>query len=384
MTKQEQINNLGKQLEEQIKNNTKLTQDFQKLQQIFMENQLNGNNDDNANQVAQIPFNDLDIYSQSLLDASLINATMSIKVHEALAGIGVGSGGGDFLVYLLVLERAKYFSSCVVFKGEEYKLIRLLYKALYYGSLNGSIAIVKEKEGYFLGYINNKKINLYGELEEVELQTFNYYNSQDFQSKTLTYKNKDINKVVIFDFNSEDFGLWVLCWFYLKHVYNFFETLINQQQLMNKKFVFRGDLQQPNIRKKVISSLVDRSVVIWLNKDIDLKQLDSPNVDLGQTFNLIENYTNYFDFHILGIRSKDISDSTKSRDIASQQLNHTTQADNKEQFIDYWVEDMLFKIKEQWNIDISFENRNISLSEDIKQKSMTIDKLNSNGGENYD
>lgn len=309
---------------------------------------------------------------------------MAINVKNALAGINAGGDSGDFLVYMLVLERARYFSSCVVFKGEDNDLIKLLYQALYYGSMNGSIAIVKEQEGYYLAYVTTKKINRYGKLEEVELQTFNYYNSKDFESENITIKKPSINKVVIFDFNSEDFGLWVLCWYYLKHVYNFFETLINQQQLLNKKFVFRGDLQNANLRQQVIKSLVDRSVVIWLNKDIDLRQLDSPNVDLGQTFNLIENYTNYFDFHILGIRSKDISDSTKSRDIASQQLNHATQADNKDQFIDYWIEDMLYKIKNQWNINIEFENRNISISEDIKQKSETINQLNSNGGENYD
>lgn len=388
MNKKEQIEKLNSTIKEQHESIKQLQTNLETVQNTFRDremayqaaqvNNLSGG-------IAKIPFNDLDIYSQKLLDPSLINTHMSIKVKDSLAGIGIESGGGgSFLVYLLVLERARYFQSCVVFKGEDTKLIKLLYKALFYGSMNGSIAIVKEDSKYFLAYVTTKKINKYGELKECELQTFNYHNTTDFESETLTYKGNNINKVIIFDFNNEDFGLWVLCWFYLNNIYEFFQTLINQQQLLNKKFVFRGDLQTPNIRDKVIKSIIDKSTVIWLDKDIDLKQLEAPNVDLGQTFNLIENYTNYFDFHILGIRTKDISDSSKSRDIASQQLNHTTQADNKEQYIDYFIEELLFKIKEQWKIEIEFENRNINLSEDIKQKSITIDKLNSGGGENYD
>lgn len=387
MTKKEQLEQLSKQLQEAISNNEKLKEEFNKLHTTFLQNEIanQANNMYNNQQVAQIPFNDLDIYSQTLLESNKINTLMSIKVKQALAGIGVeDSNSGNFLVYLLVLERARYFKACVVFKGDNYKLIKLLYEALYYGSMNGSIAIVNDKNRFYLGYVNTKKINKYGELEEVEIQTFNYHNTSDFESETISFKGEKAKQVIIFNFNNEDFGLWVLCWFYLTKIYEFFETLINQQQLLNKKFVFRGDLTQPNIRSQVIKSITDRSVVIWLNKDIDLKQLDTPNVDLGQTFNLIENYTNYFDFHILGIRTKDITDNTKSRDIASQQLNHQTQADNKDQYIDYYIEEMLFKIKEQWNIDITFENRNITISEDIKQKAITIDKLNSNGGENYD
>lgn len=385
MTKKEQIEQLGNALKEQTAKYDKLNDSFNKVNDAFMARQAAYEASQLNNTVAQIPFNDLDIYSQKILNEDMLNANMSIAVKNAMAGIGIENGGGGiFLIYLLVLERARYFSSCVVFKGENVKLIKLLYKALYYGSMNGSIAIIKEDNKFYLAYVITKKLDKFGELKECEVHTFNYFHSKDFESENITFKGEKLNNIIIFDFNNEDFGLWVLCWFYLKNIYEFFETLINQQQLMNKKFVFRGDLQTPNIRDKVIKSITDRSVVIWLNKDIDLKQLDSPQIDLGQTFNLIENYTNYFDFHILGIRSKDISDSTKSRDIASQQLNHTIQADNKDQYIDYFIEELLFKINEKWNIKIEFENRNISISDDIKQKSETIDKLNSGGGENYE
>ena len=95
--------------------------------------------------------------------------------------------------------------SCVQFDGENYKLIELLYKVLYYGSLNGQVGIVNDGKGYYLIYITKKNYDKYGNVTKVVGTTFNYLNSTDFKQEDITVK--DINQIVIFDFNNEDYGL---------------------------------------------------------------------------------------------------------------------------------------------------------------------------------
>ena len=95
--------------------------------------------------------------------------------------------------------------SCVQFDGDNYKLIELLYKALYYGSLNGQVGIVHDENGYYLIYITKKNYDKYGNVTKVEGTTFNYLNSTDFKQEDVTISN--MLQIVIFDFNNEDFGL---------------------------------------------------------------------------------------------------------------------------------------------------------------------------------
>ncbi|MBQ6628365.1 MAG: hypothetical protein IJH65_06045 [Methanobrevibacter sp.] len=44
--------------------------------------------------------------------------------------------------------------------------------------------------------------------------------------------------------------------------------------------------------------------------------------------------------------------SDKERDIASQQTNHATQNDNKNQFIDYFIEKFIREINAKFNTDL--------------------------------
>lgn len=209
MTKKEQIDNIASQLRDALNQNKELNEKYTKMYNMYIEQQgeitqaqLGGMTD-----VSKIPFNSLDVYSQNLLNEDVINTNMSIKVKQALAGVNEGASGGTMMLYLLILERARYFMSCVVFDSQNYRLVKTLYKALYYGAMNGSIAIVRENNGYFLAYINSRKYDRVGNLLECELQTFNYQNSKDFESEVLKYKGSKINDVVIFNFNNEDFGL---------------------------------------------------------------------------------------------------------------------------------------------------------------------------------
>ena len=325
------------------------------------------------------PFNNLNLNGQPYLDPNQINTNMSVMVKQKMSGLSEELGnGGDvsnqtWFSYIFILERAKYFMACVQFDGENYKLIQLLYKALYYGSLNGQIGIVHDENGYYLIYITKKNYDKYGNITKVEGTTFNYLNSSDFKQEDITISN--MLQIVIFDFNNEDFGLWVLAWIYVNNLYRFLTILLNQADLLNKRFVLRSDNNNSQLRAELSSILHNQSILIWLANDVELTQLETPDFDINQIFTLIENYTNYFDFHFLNMRVKDVSDSDKERDIASQQANHQTENNNKSQFVDYFIDKMVFDINEKWDEHISYKNRTVEIDDGITNQTKTLNKL---------
>ena len=325
------------------------------------------------------PFNNLNLNGQPYLDPNQINTNMSVMVKEKMSGLSEELGkGGDvsnqtWFSYIFILERAKYFMACVQFDGDNYKLIQLLYKALYYGSLNGQIGIVHDENGYYLIYITKKNYDKYGNVTKVEGTTFNYLNSSDFKQENVSISN--MLQIVIFDFNNEDFGLWVLAWIYVNNLYRFLTILLNQADLLNKRFVLRSDNNNSQLRAELSSILHNQSILIWLANDVELTQLETPDFDINQIFTLIENYTNYFDFHFLNMRVKDVSDSDKERDIASQQANHQTENNNKSQFVDYFIDKMVFDINEKWDEHISYKNRTVEIDDGITNQTKTLNKL---------
>ena len=332
------------------------------------------------------PFNNLNLAGEPYLDPNQINTNMSVMVKQNMMALNeeVGKGGNVsnavWFSYIFILERAKYFMSCVQFDGENYKLIELLYKALYYGSLNGQVGIVHDENGYYLIYITKKNYDKYGNLTKVTGTTFNYLNSNDFKQEDITITN--LLQIVIFDFNNEDYGLWVLAWIYVNNLYRFLTILLNQADLLNKRFVLRSDTNNAKLRNELASILHNQSILIWLNNDVELTQLETPDFDVNQIFTLIENYTNYFDFHFLNMRVKDVTDDTKERDIASQQANHQTENNNKSQFVDYFIDKMVFDINEKWNEHISYKNRTVEIDDGITNQTKTLNKLEGGDKEN--
>lgn len=332
------------------------------------------------------PFNNLNLNGQPYLDPNQINTNMSVLVKQKMSGLSEELGtGGDvsnqtWFSYIFILERAKYFMACVQFDGENYKLIQLLYKALYYGSLNGQIGIVHDENGYYLIYITKKNYDKYGNITKVEGTTFNYLNSSDFKQEDISITN--MLQIVIFDFNNEDFGLWVLAWIYVNNLYRFLTILLNQADLLNKRFVLRSDNNNSQLRAELSSILHNQSILIWLANDVELTQLETPDFDINQIFTLIENYTNYFDFHFLNMRVKDVDDSDKERDIASQQANHQTANNNKSQFVDYFIDKMVFDINEKWDEHINYKNRTVEIDDGITNQTKTLNKLEGGDVEN--
>ena len=82
----------------------------------------------------------------------------------------------------------------------------------------------------------------------------------------------------------------------------------------------------------------------------------------------LENYTNYFDFHFLNMRVKDVSDSDKERDIASQQANHQTANNNKSQFVDYFIDKMVFDINENETNTLAIKTARLKLTTVLQTK----------------
>ncbi|MBQ6628768.1 MAG: hypothetical protein IJH65_08135 [Methanobrevibacter sp.] len=102
------------------------------------------------------------------------------------------------------MERAKYFMSCCQIETQLDDVAKVVYLALYYGSLNGTIGFTMDEKGCYLFYITKKKIDKYGKVIHVDGLTFNYYNSTDFKEEKVSLAGE---QVAIFDFNNEDFGL---------------------------------------------------------------------------------------------------------------------------------------------------------------------------------
>lgn len=330
------------------------------------------------NQLNQIPYANLELADQPYLDENMINTNMSIMVKQKLANLystltkGNNDPNGVWFSYLFILERAKYFMSCCQIQTSMDKVAQLVYLALYYGALNGTIGFTMDEKGGYLFYITEKEIDKYGQVIRVKGTTFNYYNSTNFKQEDV---NLDGDQVAIFDFNNEDFGLWVLAWEYINKIYNFLIIAINQAKLLNKRFVLRTDTNNMNLRSEISQMLRNPSILIALKNDVELKQLETPDFDLNQIWQWIENYTNYFDFHFLNMRVKDMDSSDKERDIASQQANHTTQNDNKNQFIDFFIDKFIREINAKFNMDLEWHNRMVQIDDGIEDQTKTLNKL---------
>ena len=378
------INMLKDELNNKDKELRDTEMEFKKLMEANNDLLTENNNLKKENQMNYTnPYTNLELEGQPYLDENMINTNMSIMVKQRMAGLystlnnSTGTKGatlnmGVWFSYLFILERAKYFMSCCQIETQLDDVAKIVYLALYYGSLNGTIGFTMDEKGCYLFYITEKKIDKYGKVEWVKGATFNYYNSTDFKEEKVSLAGE---QVAIFDFNNEDFGLWVLAWDYVNKLYGFLQIMINQTKLLNKRFVLRTDTNNMNLRSEVSQMLRNPSILIALKNDVELKQLETPDFDLNQIWQAIENYTNYFDFHFLNMRVKDMDSSDKERDIASQQTNHATQNDNKNQFIDYYIEKFIREINAKFNTDLVWHNRMISQDDGVVAQTQTLNKL---------
>ena len=67
--------------------------------------------------------------------------------------------------------------------------------------------------------------------------------------------------------------------------------------------------------------------------------------------------------------------SDKEREIASQQTNHATQNENKNQFLDYFIEKFIREINAKFNTDVVWHHRMIALDDWVVAQTQTLNKL---------
>ena len=378
----------NEKLKEQVadlqKKNQSLDANFVRINQ--MNNELLAENQTlNNNLNSKIPFTNLSLDQVPYLDSNQINTNMGVRVRQAMGGMldvinnntstanNPNATSSDvWVTYLLILERAKYFMSCCQFEGAVEPLVELLYQGLYYGALNGSIALTIDDKGAYLFYPTTYDYDKYGNLLNVNGTTFNYLNSAHFKEEEVHLSGK---KVALFKFNNEEFGLWVLCWFYLNNIPRMLNWILNQGALYNKKFVLTADKKNSAMRSELATMLRTPSILIYKSPDTDLQPLETPDIDINALWGYLDNYTNWWDFHMVNMRVKDVNDSQKERDIASQQTNHATQVDNKNQFIDYFIDKWVHEINAKFGTDIKWHNRMINLDDGIIDQTKTINKL---------
>lgn len=334
------------------------------------------------NFLASNPLFEFDLNAQRNLNGSYQNYINLWNVRESQGGLSQGEqnlSSYSFLIYLLVLERAKYFKNRVIFQNvEDERLNLLLYETLFYASLNGTCGLyfTKKERLPILVNVSNKQYNLYGELVGVDIQPINYMNSVKWDYGQESLSREDCKRLAILKQNGEEFGLWVLSWFYLKKVVQYFNILNYQVIFLNKKLGVEYDLTMDSQISQIYQSLINPDVAVVMTPDLNkIKSLELPEIDVNKIFELIVNFQNYFDFHILGIRTKDLSPDNKSREIVANAGINSQQASKKEQSYSLYLESFLNKVNEITGSMIDYEDSNISLAFELINESDTKSKI---------
>lgn len=367
---------------------------FEKLHQNYMElgtnfatlqsqQSLNTANE----QLAVNPLFEFNLDAQRQLNGSYQNYINLWNVRESQMGGGGELGGYSFLIYLLILERARYFKHRVIFEGiNDSTLNWLMYEVLYHTALNGCAGL------YFLGEqkrpivvaVQNTEYDLFGNLTKVQIMPVNVYNSSEWNYESQTLYGSQCQNLAILRQNNENFGLWVVAWFYLKKVCQYFNILNYQVVFINKKLGVENDKQLDQNMNQVYQSLINPDIAVVMTPDLDkIKTLDMPQIDLNQIFELIINFQNYFDTHILGIRTKDIDPSAKAREIVANQGVVAQQQSKQEQSQSIFLEQFLNQVNLITGLNISYQDTNITLNDEILGDSITDNKITT-GNEGQD
>lgn len=281
----------------------------------------------------------------------------------------------QFIVYQMVLEKARYFKNRILWKCENLGLEFLLYEMLYYAALNGQVALIKDNGLFYLGQVIEKKYNKYGELLKCRVKPINIYGGDDFNYND---KNIDVDNVIIYQFNNECFGLWVTAYWYLKDILNYLELLNTQTFFLNKKLILilKDEYQ---MTEDIISQIMSTSPLINLNDDlIELKKLELPEVveSSNQLWNTIIRLSDWYDYHLLGIRTSDLAADNTTREITANAGNQSQYIEKIEQGYNFYVAKFCYEIFKKWKIKVEWKDLNINFSNTLKNDGNNKDKIN--------
>ncbi len=369
--KKDEINNLKNQLQLTTKKLMELDEDRTKIMLEYekLKAQINLNNLDNLAEVAQAPLFDFDINNQFLQNGNYeVNENIMVKqsmLNQIPNMNGDYDGNVNFFLYQLILERAQYFKKRIDFITENKDLKILLPYILYYGSLNGIVALTKN---YEIMTINNIENNI------IKGKEINIFNIKHKDSKELNYSIKD---VAIYKFNENNFSLWVICWHYLNKLNNYFKILDSQTKYLNKQLAVKIPTEKlaanNNKLKQDLFNL--GNPCLFLDKETELAPLQTPDNILQAIFTFIENFKNWMDFNLLNMITKDIT-TDKERDVASQQSNFGQLTIIKEKYLNSFVDEFLTQLENNFNIKVSYIDEIIDNAKAQAEQSLTLNKLN--------
>ena len=151
------INMLKDELNNKDKELRDTEMEFKKLMEANNDLLTENNNLKKENQMNYTnPYTNLELEGQPYLDENMINTNMSIMVKQRMAGLystltnstsnqGASLNMGVWFSYLFIFERAKYFMSCCQIETQLDDVAKVVYLALYYGSLNGTIGFTMDE-----------------------------------------------------------------------------------------------------------------------------------------------------------------------------------------------------------------------------------------------
>lgn len=362
----DKLNDINKQLNLA---NWKIDELEKQRQQLMFDNQAlqNANQLDLLNsKVAKQPLFNFDIDTQ-FLNQGNYETNLNVMIRQKMTQPNIKScfENGDFLTYLLVLQRADYFKARVKIINYSYSDKRLILNTLYYGALNGWVAINDKKELCEIIEIDKNNVLTYKVID---------YDNLELESENKEYKT---NSFIIYEFNNNHFGLWILAYQYLTKVSQYFSILDNQTKYLTTQLIAKVNKEDVNSRSDImINELWNKDTpFLQIAKDVELAPLNNPSDNLQTIFSFIENFKNWFDFNILKITTKDIT-SDKERDVASQQSNYANQTLINNSFLNDYLEEFLTGFNNMFNVNGWYRDLiSDNLINQAKQ-SLTLSKMN--------
>lgn len=301
---------------------------------------------------------DFPLFNFNINDQFLQNGNYNVNLDIMIkqSWLRGGSSSSNFFEYQLVLQRAQYFKSRVDIQSDNFLLQQRVKDCLYWASLCGWVALTKNLEIIDIEDITNEK-----------LHGFNVENGNEVYS----------NDYVILEFNENHFSIWVLAWAYLKLINKYFGILDRQTNFLISQLAGKVDLENLNNNNPIIQEKLFNldNFIIWFSKNVEIAPLPTDNGNLAKTFDFIENFKNWMDFHLLKITTKDVT-SNKERDVASQQSNYGQLAIINNKYLDNFLDMFLYQIKQQWGEIVTYDDFLIKNQEAQATQSLTLNKLN--------
>lgn len=222
----------------------------------------------------------------------------------------------------LIYQRVTYFVHQINLKNCSSKKLRqylrlVMEQCVFYGRVG--ITIINDRPYCF-------EISEYT-MEKISGTEINLYQLTDFQPEEISVPRE---QAFIFQFNAQNFGIWVKALQYIPKIDELLDLLMNQVQWLNLKMgikvtdkaKYENLISQKNQDGKPLWKPINfKDSYIIMEDCVDYHALDLPEVKIKEYFELIQDYLSFFD-DIIGIKVANAF-SDKTRDLQAQQNTQT-------------------------------------------------------------